>query len=96
MGAFCSAGNDVPSLWESVREGRSPATWVYKTLTGKSRHIAGCRITKLPPTINYCNPDPSIPLDVISEGAREKEAQYVMSNSLGFWGNCASLIFSKT
>ena len=50
----------------------------------------------LPPTINYRNPDPSIPLDVISEGAREKEAQYVMSNSLGFWGYCASLIFSKT
>ena len=48
MGAFCSAGNDVPSLWESVREGRSPATWVYNLSTGKSRRIAGCQIAELP------------------------------------------------
>ncbi len=48
-----------------------------------------------PPTINYKNPDDDCDLDYIPNQARETSLEMVMSNSLGFGGHNASLIFSK-
>lgn len=48
-----------------------------------------------PPTINYKNPDEDCDLDYIPNEARETDLGMVMSNSLGFGGHNASLIFSK-
>ena len=48
-----------------------------------------------PPTINYKNPDEDCDLDYIPNEARETALGMVMSNSLGFGGHNASLIFSK-
>ena len=48
-----------------------------------------------PPTINYKNPDEDCDLDYIPNEARETSLEMVMSNSLGFGGHNASLIFSK-
>ena len=48
-----------------------------------------------PPTINYNNPDEDCDLDYIPNTAREISLNKVMSNSLGFGGHNASLIFSK-
>tara|TARA_Y100001936_G_scaffold236038_1_gene264885 strand:+ start:1743 stop:2975 length:1233 start_codon:yes stop_codon:yes gene_type:complete len=48
-----------------------------------------------PPTINYNNPDEDCDLDYIPNTARETSLNKVMSNSLGFGGHNASLIFSK-
>ena len=49
-----------------------------------------------PPTINYKNPDDDCDLDYIPNQSREVVLEKVMSNSLGFGGHNASLIFSKT
>jgi 3-oxoacyl-[acyl-carrier-protein] synthase II len=49
----------------------------------------------LPPTINQEVPDPDCDLDNIPNEARHADVQYVMSNSMGFGGHNAVLIFSK-
>jgi 3-oxoacyl-[acyl-carrier-protein] synthase II len=47
------------------------------------------------PTINLDNPDPACDLDYTPHKAREKKITYAMSNSFGFGGHNASLLFKK-
>ena len=49
----------------------------------------------IPPTINYDNPDPAIPFDVVGNKARDAKVTAVMSNSFGFGGQNASLILTR-
>lgn len=49
----------------------------------------------IPPTTNYVNPDPECDLDYVVNEARKSDVGYAMSNSLGFGGHNASLIFKK-
>jgi 3-oxoacyl-[acyl-carrier-protein] synthase II len=49
----------------------------------------------LPPTINLDNPDPECDLDYVPHEARKREFEYAMSNSFGFGGTNATLIFRK-
>ena len=49
----------------------------------------------LPPTINYETPDPACDLDYIPNQARKAEVVYALSNSFGFGGTNASLLFKR-
>jgi 3-oxoacyl-[acyl-carrier-protein] synthase II len=48
----------------------------------------------IPPTINYETPDPALDLDYVPNQARAKPIRTALSNSMGFGGHNASLIFT--
>ena len=49
----------------------------------------------IPATINYETPDPACDLDIVPNEGRNQEVAYAMSNSLGFGGHNATIVFKK-
>jgi len=49
----------------------------------------------LPPTINLENPDPECDLDYIPNQSRRAHLEYALSNSFGFGGTNAALLFKR-
>ncbi|MEP7149611.1 MAG: beta-ketoacyl-ACP synthase II [Acidobacteriota bacterium] len=76
-----------------------------KSMTGHALGAAGgieavfsvlaIKENKLPPTINYQVPDPECDLDYVPNASRDAKVEYVLSNSFGFGGTNACLIFKR-
>jgi len=49
----------------------------------------------MPPTINYDTPDPECDLDYVPNQARAGKIEYALSNSFGFGGTNAALLFKR-
>ncbi len=49
----------------------------------------------IPPTINYATPDPDCDLDYVPNEPRPADLRYGLSNSFGFGGTNASLVFAR-
>ena len=56
--------------------------------------ILAIRDGVVPPTLNLDNPSPSCDIDLVPKQAKERKVNYVLSNSFGFGGTNASLIFA--
>jgi len=57
--------------------------------------VLAIRDGAMPPTINYEHPDPDCDLDYLPNQARQAPVEAALSNSLGFGGHNATLIFRK-
>ncbi len=57
--------------------------------------VLAIRDSVIPPTINYENLDPECDLNYVPNKKIEQELNYVMSNSFGFGGQNATLIFKR-
>jgi 3-oxoacyl-[acyl-carrier-protein] synthase II len=76
-----------------------------KSMTGHTLGAAGgveavisaliCQSGKVPPTINYSEPDPDCDLNYITEGAVERPVRLALSNSFGFGGHNVSLAIRR-
>jgi 3-oxoacyl-[acyl-carrier-protein] synthase II len=56
--------------------------------------ILAIRDGVVPPTLNLENPSPSCDIDLVPKRAKERKVRYALSNSFGFGGTNASLIFA--
>jgi 3-oxoacyl-[acyl-carrier-protein] synthase II len=50
---------------------------------------------RIPPTVGYKVPDDELDLDYVTEGARDVDVKYAMSNSLGFGGHNGTVVFKR-
>ena len=57
--------------------------------------VLALKTSIIPPTINYENPDEECDLNYTPNKAVERNIEYALSNSLGFGGHNASLLFKK-
>jgi 3-oxoacyl-[acyl-carrier-protein] synthase II len=84
---------------------RSVAVSSTKSMTGHLLGAAGgvesvitvltIRHGQIPPTINYEVPDPDCDLDYVPNTARQTPVRVALTNSFGFGGTNASLLFRK-
>jgi 3-oxoacyl-[acyl-carrier-protein] synthase II len=86
---------------------KSPDLWVSstKSVTGHTLGASGaleaayCALAlqqgRVPPTANLDEKDPDVPFDCVPKVARERSIRHALSNSFGFGGTNAALVFSR-
>jgi len=57
--------------------------------------ILALREGVVPPTLNLDDPSPGCDIDLVPHKAKERPVRYALSNSFGFGGTNASLIFAR-
>jgi 3-oxoacyl-[acyl-carrier-protein] synthase II len=57
--------------------------------------ILAMRDSVVPPTLNLDHPSPGCDLDLVPHHAKERNVRYALSNSFGFGGTNASLVFAR-
>ena len=57
--------------------------------------ILALRDQVCPPTLNLDNPSPGCDMDLVPKQAKQRQIRAVLSNSFGFGGTNASLVFAK-
>lgn len=98
--------NAIAKLFGDKNENKNLLVSSTKSMTGHMLGSAGSseaiisimamNNSIVPPTINLENQDPECAdLDYVPNKAKEKEINYVMSNSFGFGGHNAVLVFKK-
>ncbi len=83
--AYNLAISSTKSMTGHLLGGAGGIEAIYTVLTIKHGTI--------PPTINYETPDPECDLDYVPNEARQAKVRVAMSNSFGFGGTNASLVF---
>ncbi len=105
-GTSTPTGDKVEALAiHQVFGGKVPALSSTKSMTGHLLGAAGAleailcimaiRDQIVPPTINYDVPDPDCPLDCTPNVAKARDIRHALSNSFGFGGTNACVLFSK-
>lgn len=88
--------------------GESPSSLAMSSTKSAVGHLLGAagaieaifsllsiRDNMLPPTLNLDNPSVETKIDLVPHKARERETNIVLSNSFGFGGTNASLVFRR-
>ncbi|HEY7066229.1 MAG TPA: beta-ketoacyl-ACP synthase II [Chloroflexota bacterium] len=89
---FGRAARDVPiSSTKSMTGHMLGAAGVVEAIVC----VLAIRDGRIPPTINYENPDPECDLDYVPNVARERPVDVALTNSLGFGGHNCTLILGK-
>ena len=83
--AYKLAISSTKSMTGHLLGGTGGVEAIYSALTIKNGMI--------PPTVNYDTPDPECDLDYVPNKARKADIKVAMSNSFGFGGTNASLLF---
>ena len=93
--------NAIESIFKDVKVAVSSTKSMTGHLLGAAGGIEAIAIAKavsedfIPPTINYRVPDEECTLDYVPNEGRSTRVNYAMSNSLGFGGHNATIIFKK-
>jgi 3-oxoacyl-[acyl-carrier-protein] synthase II len=92
MAIKAAFGNQVPAV--SSTKGATGHLLGAAPAIEAAFSVLALRDSVIPPTINYADPDPECDLDYVPVKARKRELQHVLSNSFGFGGHNAVLVFS--
>ena len=87
-----AAGQDLDVVDQVVRSAICSAPPARSRRSSRSWRSA---TSVAPPTINLDNPSVETPIDLVPHKARKRDIDVVLSNSFGFGGTNASLVFRR-
>jgi len=98
----------IPEAWRPAAVGNAAGRVSMSSTKSSTGHLLGAagaveaifsilamRDGVAPPTINLDNPSVETPIDLVPHQARKREISVALSNSFGFGGTNASLVFRR-